>query len=233
MTVELRNVSKKYGNLAALTDVSITFEPGKIYGLIGENGSGKSTTLKLIAGLVKPDSGEVTVMNESVTRRIAKSVSYMTELDFFYPMYTVDEMLHYYESQFDDFNVEKAAKMLEMMKLDRTKRIQALSKGYRGRLRLVLALARDTPVVLLDEPFSGLDQLVREAVVESLLSFIDYEHQIVILTTHEIDEVETLLDEVAIIKNGSIIAKEPVEVIHSTQGKSIIEWMKSILRSGA
>lgn len=150
MTVELRNVSKKYGSLPALTDVSITFEPGKIYGLIGENGSGKSTTLKLIAGLVKPDSGEVMVMQESVTRRIAKSVSYMTELDFFNPMYTVDEMLHYYESQFADFNADKAAKMLEMMKLDRTKRIQGLSKGY--------------------------------------------EHQIVILTTHEIDEVETLLD---------------------------------------
>src|SRR5690606_27252551 len=113
-------------------------------------GSGKSTTLKLISGLVFPNSGTITVFGEPVTRKISSVVSYLSELDMFYDSFTVGQMISFYESQFPDFNMDKAKQMLRDMNLSETKKIKQLSKGNRGRLKLVLALSRDAKVLLLD-----------------------------------------------------------------------------------
>jgi ABC-2 type transport system ATP-binding protein len=226
MTVELYDVSKKYGSIAALDGVTLTFEVGKIYGVLGTNGSGKSTLLKLIAGLVKPDKGEVTVDGVPVSRRSASHVSYLTELDFFYPNFTAGQYIDFHASQFTDFNRDKAIEMLAFMKLDVRKKVRTMSKGNRGRLKLVLALSREAPVVLLDEPFSGLDVMVRDSIVRSLLSYIDFGRQMVIMATHEIEEIEKILDEVILIKDGEIISKENVEGLRESSGKSVIGWLK-------
>ncbi|MGE7182785.1 ATP-binding cassette domain-containing protein [Peribacillus sp. NPDC006672] len=226
MTVELHDVTKKYGSITALDGVSLTFEMGKIYGVLGANGSGKSTLLKLIAGLAKPDHGEVTVDRVPVSRRTASVVSYMTELDFFYSHFTAGHYIDFYASQFADFNLDKAIEMLAFMKLDVRKKVRTMSKGNRGRLKLVLALSREAPVVLLDEPFSGLDVMVRESIVRSLLSHIDFERQMVIMATHEIEEIEKILDEVIVIKDGKAIGKEVAEDLRETGGKSVIGWLK-------
>lgn len=230
MMIELCEVKKKYGKIRALDGVSLTFDVGKIYGILGENGSGKSTMLKVIAGLVKPDHGVVTVEGEKVNRRIASKVSYLSELDFFYPAFTVGNYIDFHTSQFADFNHEKAIEMLAFMKLDVSKKVSSMSKGNRGRLKLVLALSREAPVVLLDEPFSGLDVMVRESIVRSLLTYIDFGRQTVIITTHEIDDIEKVLDEVLLIQDGKIIAKEEVEGIREKNGESVVGWMKGHYR---
>ncbi|MGE8206132.1 ABC transporter ATP-binding protein [Heyndrickxia sp. NPDC080065] len=227
MTIELKNITKKYGKDFSLNDITITFEAGKIYGLLGPNGSGKSTTLKMISGLVYPNKGEITVNNEPVTRKISSKVSYLTELDIFYDSFTVKDMMDFYASQFTDFDVNKASQLLVDMKLDRKKRIKQLSKGNRGRLKLVLALSRNTPILLLDEPFSGLDPMVRESIVKSLLTYINFEEQTVIITTHEISEVEPLLDEVLVIYKGNLIGQKNVEELRETEGLSVLKWFKS------
>lgn len=226
MTIHFNHVTKKYGSEAALNQVSLQFQPGKIYGLLGPNGSGKSTALKMITGLVHPTSGTVTVMGESVTRRISKSVAYLTELDMFYDSFTVEKIIAFYESQFSDFNREKANDLLKELKLSGNKKISQLSKGNRGRLKLVLTLAREVPIILLDEPFSGLDPMVRDAIVKSLLTYINFEKQTVVIATHEIDEIESLLDEVVVIYNGHIIGQENVELLREEQGLSVLEWFK-------
>lgn len=226
MTVELHDVTKRYGSIAALDGVSLTFEVGKIYGVLGANGSGKSTLLKLIAGLAKPDHGEVTVAGMPVSRRTASVVAYLTELDFFYPNFTAGQYIEFHASQFADFNRDKAIEMLAFMKLDGRKKVRTMSIGNRGRLKLVLALSREAPVVLLDEPFSGLDVMVRESIVRCLLSSIDFERQMVIMATHEIEEIENILDEVILIKDGEIISKENVEDLRESSGKSVGVWLK-------
>lgn len=226
MKVELHDVTKRYGSIAALDGVSLTFEVGKIYGVLGANGSGKSTLLKLIAGLAKPDHGEVTVAGMPVSRRTASVVSYLTELDFFYPNFTAGQYIEFHASQFADFNRDKAIEMLAFMKLDDRKKVRTMSKGNRGRLKLVLALSREAPVILLDEPFSGLDVMVRESIVRCLLSSIDFERQMVIMATHEIEEIENILDEVILIKDGEIISKENVEDLRESSGKSVGGWLK-------
>lgn len=230
MTIALKDVTKKYGKKHALHDVSLTFEKGKIYGLLGRNGSGKSTTLKLIAGLAYPNEGEVEVLGEKVTRKASKYVAYLTELDMFYEPFTVRDMIDFYASQFDDFNMEKANALLQDMKLEGKQKIKQLSKGNRGRLKLVLALSRETPILLLDEPFSGLDPLVRESIVKSLLSYLDFEEQTVIIATHEIDEIESLLDKVLVIDAGEIVGQEDVEDIREFKGQSVQAWLKDIMR---
>ncbi|MFD1707761.1 ABC transporter ATP-binding protein [Siminovitchia sediminis] len=229
MTVELRGVTKRYGSEKALNNVTLRFKPGKIYGLLGPNGSGKSTTLKMITGLVYPNSGTVSVLQEKVTRRISKHVAYLTELDMFYDSFTCGKMIDFYDSQFSDFDREKAMQLLQEMDVPKDKKIKQLSKGNRGRLKLVLTLARDVPVVLLDEPFSGLDPMVRDSIVKSLLNYVQFDKQTVIIATHEIDEIEPLLDEVAAIYNGDVIGQQNVETLREAEGVSVLEWFKSIM----
>ena len=137
-------------------------EPGKIIGLVGANGSGKSTTLKLIAGLIQPTKGVVTVNGEKADRRIAKYVSYLSELDEYYGFFTVEETIDFYASQFVDFNKQKAQEIREFMKLDPKSKVKHLSKGNRGRLKIVLTLAREVPVILMDEPLSGLHHFLSQ-----------------------------------------------------------------------
>ncbi|WP_062105781.1 ABC transporter ATP-binding protein [Bacillus niameyensis] len=230
MAIRFHEVTKKYGDDKALDRVTMEFQPGKIYGLLGANGSGKSTTLKLITGLVYPNSGKVTVLGKEVSRKTCQEVAYLTELDMFYESFTVGKMVDFYDSQFPDFDSAKAAHLLKDMKLDPKKKIRQLSKGNRGRVKLVLTLARDTPIILLDEPFSGLDAMVRDSIVKSLLTYIDLSKQLVIIATHEIDEIESIMDEVLAIHNGEIIGHEQVEDLRAEYGYSVLEWFKSIMQ---
>ncbi|MCY7971355.1 ABC transporter ATP-binding protein [Bacillus spizizenii] len=227
MEINLEHVSKKYGRHIAVNDVSITLSSGRIYGLIGPNGSGKSTTLKMMAGLLFPTSGFVKADEKPVAREMVRQTAYLTELDMFYAHFTVKEMVNFYQSQFSDFQTEQAYKLLNEMQLDPEKKIKKLSKGNRGRLKIVLALARRASVILLDEPFSGLDPMVRDSIVNSLVSYIDFEQQIVVIATHEIDEIETLLDEVIILANGEKVEQRDVEDIREQEGMSVLQWFKS------
>lgn len=228
--IKLEKVTKKYGKETALEDVDFSFLPGKIYGLVGANGSGKSTTLKLIAGLVQPSSGTVTVNGKQVNRKIAADVSYLTELDMFYDGFTVADMISFSASQFQDLNLETATELLHFMELDKAKKIKELSKGNRGRLKLVLSLSRQVPVLLLDEPFSGLDPMVRDSIVKGLLHYIDFEKQTVIIATHEIAEIEPILDDVVVINKGNLAAHFHVDQLKEEQGLSIVEWMKNNIK---
>ncbi len=212
----------------ALQNVNLELTKGKIVGLVGENGSGKSTTLKLIAGLTQPSKGSITVGGVKVDHRIAKQVSYLSELDEYYGFYNVGQTIDFYATQFSDFNKEKAEEIRTFMKLDRNAKLKHLSKGNRGRLKIVLTLAREVPVILMDEPLSGLDPMVRDSIVKGLISFIDLENQIVLVTTHEIKEIEAILDEVIAIKDGHIIGHHNVEQLRFEKNMSIVEWMTDI-----
>ncbi|NDI33198.1 ATP-binding cassette domain-containing protein [Chengkuizengella sediminis] len=226
--ITFENVSKSYLTQKALNDVNLKLPNGKIIGIIGENGSGKSTMLKLMAGLIRPSKGSVKVNDIPVNRKISEIVTYLSELDSYYVMYTVKQTIDFFSTQFKDFDLNKAYKIMEFMKLSPEQKVKNLSKGNRGRLRIVLSLARDVPYIILDEPFSGLDPMVRESVVKGLLSYINLERQTVIITTHEIQEVEALLDMIVVIRNGRILDTKNVEQLHEKEQKSVVEWLKKV-----
>ena len=227
--IEFTNVTKKYGRQLALDNVSLTLPQGKIIGLVGPNGSGKSTILKLIAGLAHPNSGSVKVNGKVAHRRIASEVAYLSELDVLYNFYTVAETIAFYAGQFADFDLAKAQEMLTFMQLEPNKKVKDLSKGNRGRLKILLSLARKAPLILMDEPLSGLDPLVRDSIIQSLISYLDLEQQSVIMTTHEVTEVEPILDTVVAVQYGQIRGIAEVDEIRSQLGQSLLDWMKQNL----
>lgn len=229
--IKLDHVTKKYAKGTALRDVNLELKKGKIVGLVGENGSGKSTTLKLIAGLTHPSKGNVTIDGVQTNRRIAKQASYLSELDEYYGFFNVEQTIQFFASQFPDFNRQKAKDICTFMKLDPAAKVKHLSKGNRGRLKIVLSLSRQVPVILMDEPLSGLDPMVRDSIVKSLISFIDLENQIVLITTHEIKEIEMILDDVIAIRDGNIVGHYNVEDLRHQRNMGIVDWMKEMHES--
>lgn len=224
--IEMTNVSKKYINHSALKDISLTLPIGKIIGVVGENGSGKSTLLRLISGLSLPTSGKVTVNGETANRRISSIVSYLSEFGSHYHIFTVREAMDFQSSQYTDFNMAKAEEIMKFMKLEPDMKIKNLSKGNRGRLKIMLTLAREVPYILMDEPMSGLDPMVRESIIKGMISYIDLESQTLIMTSHEIAEIESLLDSFIAIKDGTLLRMADVEELHESEGLGIRDWMK-------
>ncbi|WP_429375275.1 ATP-binding cassette domain-containing protein [Paenibacillus sp. DS2015] len=224
--IQLTNVSKKYMKQSALKDISLTLPIGKIIGIVGENGSGKSTLLKLISGLAHPTNGKVTVNGETANRRISKVVAYLSELDSFYSIFTVSEAMDFQASQYTDFNLTKAEEIMKFMQLEPHIKIKNISKGNRARLKIMLTLAREVPYILMDEPLSGLDPMVRESIVKGMISYVDLEYQTLIMTSHEIAEIESLLDCFIAIKDGSLLRMTDVDELHELEGLGITEWMK-------
>ena len=229
--IELNHVVKKYGAKRALNGVTLSIPPGKVIGLVGENGSGKSTLLKVIAGLSSINTGSVTYEGAQVTRKIAKDLAYMSDTDLFYPYFTVRELMEYYDSQFADFDLSKAKELADFLKVPHDARMKSLSKGNRGRVKIAVTLAREAKIYLLDEPFSGLDPMVRDDIAKGLIRFTNPETQTVIMSTHEIREVEPLLDEIIVMRGGQIIAHEAVDEIRDLHGMDATSWMVSLFRN--
>jgi len=229
-TIKLLNVSKKYAKQTALANVDLSLNQKGIIGVIGLNGSGKSTLLKMMAGLVQPSSGEVFFGNEKITRRIGSHIAFLSELDALYPFQTVAQAVHLWDGAVEDFSSEKANKILQSLNVDTNKKIKTLSKGYRARVKLAVTLARNVPVLIMDEPLSGLDPIVREDILKMIVSNVDLEKQMLILSTHEVSEVEPFLDYVIFLKNGEVVLNAAVETLREDRGMSVIEAMREVLK---
>lgn len=231
--IELRNITKKYGTRKALEDITLTLPHGKIIGLVGENGSGKTTLLKLMSGLLTPNAGSAVLDGKPITRKVATNIAYMPDADMFYPYFTVGQLFAFYESQFTDFNPIKAKEIAQFLNLDLNSKLKNLSKGNRGRAKIAATLGREADYYLLDEPFSGLDPMVRDDIAKGLIRFTNPERQTVILSTHELKEVEPLLDEIIVLKGNRLIAHEAVDEIRDTYGQDATSWMVSLFRKGS
>lgn len=227
--VSFQNVSKRYQLKEAVRHLSFDLPAGKVIGFIGPNGSGKTTTFKLMTGLLQPNSGQVLFHNKSVKRIMVDHMSYLSDTGGLYGFYTIRQMVNYYAGIYSDFNLVKATEMLAFMKLDGNQRVRTLSKGNLGRLKIVLAVSRQAPLIVMDEPLSGLDPLVRQSILKGLISFVDLDYQTVVLSTHEVDEVEPLLDMVVLLDGGEVRAIDYTDHIRETFGESIVEWMKQAL----
>lgn len=226
--IQLDHVSKLYFGKRALDSVSLVLEQKNVIGLAGENGSGKTTLLKTIAGLLSPDVGVVRMDGEKLTRRAAYRIAYMADVDLFYPNFSTRQLFHFYSSQFPDFDNGKAEELVEFLKLPWDTPLGRLSKGNRGRAKIAATLAREADYYLLDEPFAGLDPMVREDIGRGLIRFTDPARQAILLSTHEISEVEPLLDELIVMKEGSIIGHQQVDEIRDHHGMDASSWMKSL-----
>ncbi|WP_025026971.1 ABC transporter ATP-binding protein [Caldalkalibacillus mannanilyticus] len=228
--IQIQNVSKKYGFKEALLPFDLMVPKGGIVGLIGPNGSGKSTLLKMIAGLVHPSTGEIIVDGTRVRDRlINRKVVYLSEVDHLYPFYNVKETLEFANIVFPDFDVKKALEIQKMLNLDSYTKVKSLSKGNKARLKIILAMARKVPVVLLDEPLSGLDPLVREDIIKLIASYGGTTEQTMIISTHEVSEIEPMLDYVILLKYSKMAYFDKVETLREEYGQSVLDKLKEVL----
>lgn len=223
--IEMLDVTKQYGRRKSLEAFSAKFEKGKMIGLIGENGSGKTTLLKLLAGLLTANKGDLKYDGIPITRKIAGKVAYMSDSDQIFPYFTISDLFKYYATQFPDFNQQKAEEIALFLNIELGSRLKNLSKGNRGRAKIAATLGREVDYYLLDEPLSGLDPMVRNNITKGLIRFIDPDCQTVIISTHEIKEVEPLLDEIIVLKQGQLLAHETVDSIRDTHSMDTTTWM--------
>lgn len=228
--LQLSTVSFQYVRKPILNNIDLTIPPGQIIGLVGENGSGKSTLLKLMAGLLTPTAGKITMHNKPLTRRNAGEIAYMPDTDLFYDFYTGEQLFDYYASQFPDFSYEKACIITEELQVERHTKLKNLSKGNRAKMKMAATLGRNVPLYILDEPFGGLDPMAREALIKALIRFCDAATQTIFLSTHEVQEVEPILDQILLLRNGTIVAQEQIEDIRDFTQQDAVQWMKSLYK---
>ncbi|WP_332651482.1 ABC transporter ATP-binding protein [Lysinibacillus sp. 54212] len=226
--LRLTDVSFQYTLKKVLKDVSIQFPIGQLIGVIGENGSGKSTLLKLMAGVLRANQGEITCKGKSVSRRQTNEIAYMPDTDLFYEFYTGEQLFKFFATQYSDFSYDKACIVSQFLQVDRKTKLKHLSKGNRGRIKMAATLGREVSYYIMDEPFAGLDPIAREMLIKGLIRFTDIENQTIILSTHEVNEVEPILDQILLLQHGSIVAYEGMEDIRYERNEDAVQWMKSL-----
>jgi ABC-2 type transport system ATP-binding protein len=211
--IEVKNVSKRYGKTVALKDVSATIADGKISGFLGRNGAGKTTLLNIITNRIFADQGQVWIDGEpAVENDIAQAkIFYMTEATLYPKEMRVREVFALTRSFYPTFDLDYARSLADRFKLETGKRIGSLSTGYLSIFKLVLTLAANTPIAIFDEPMLGLDANHRDLFYRELIAHYTTAPQTVILSTHLIQEVAHLLEEVILIDQGQILLTQPVD----------------------
>lgn len=226
--LQFENVCKAYaGGRKALSNVTLNIGSGKIIGLLGTNGSGKSTFMKVAAGLLQPSSGSVKVDGNPVGLMTKSLVSFMPDRPLTESWMKVSDAVAFYRDFYKDFDVEKANSMLQFMKLNDTDRISALSKGMNERLQLTLALSRNARLYMLDEPIGGVDPVARGKILDAIVEFYN-EDSSLIISTHLVKDIERIFDEVIFIRDGQIVMHDEVENIRLKNGKSVDEMFKGV-----
>ncbi|ADY56105.1 ABC transporter related protein [Syntrophobotulus glycolicus DSM 8271] len=221
------SVGKKYFKKQALEEINLNIEQGKIVGLLGPNGSGKTTFLKIIAGLIRPSTGKIKICNRIIGQGTKEIVAYLPDSDFLYAWMKISEAKKVYSDFFMDFNENKFDEILNFMNLDQKMRVKELSKGMKEKLALALTLARDARLTILDEPLNGVDPVAREQILGAILKGFHPENAILI-TSHLINEIEGILDEAYFLKEGKIEFSGVTEDIRNEKNMTLDEVYREV-----
>jgi len=217
--VDIQNVTRSFGSKKALDNVTLTQEKGTVVGLVGENGSGKTTLIKHVLGLLKPDAGTVNVFGMNPVTDpvpVLAQIGYLSEEDILPAWMKIHELQRYMQGFYPTWDQEYADQLVQEFGLDRTAKLLTLSKGQRARAGLMAALAYKPALLLLDEPSSGLDPIVRRDILGAIVRTIADEGRTVLFSSHLLGEVDRVADRVAMIKNGKIVFCENLDDLKET-----------------
>jgi ABC-2 type transport system ATP-binding protein len=225
--VSVENLFKKIGKKQVLKGVSFQLGAGRVVGLLGPNGAGKTTLLKIMVNLYHADAGAVGICGELAGPATKKYISYMPDLNPLFEWMLVRDAIDYYSDMFSDFSRDRAAELCASLGIAETAKVDKLSKGMRERVMIMLTLARQTRLYLLDEPIGGIDPLARDKIIKTIFGGLNNDST-VIIATHLIKDVETLLDEVLFLNDGQLLYAGSAEKIRAEHGKSIEEWYMEV-----
>lgn len=225
------NVYKSYKNgYPVLCGLNCHLPAGKIVGLLGPNGCGKSTLMKLVSGLLVPDSGEIRICGEAQSEKTNAFISYLPERTYFNAWMRVEELLAFFEDFYADFDASLARKMLKELGIDEAAKLKTLSKGTKEKVQLIMVMARRAKLYLLDEPIAGVDPAARDYIMQTILRNFNPEASVVI-TTHLIYDIEPILDDFAFMGyGGQIVLSGAADEVRAQRGKSLDELFKEVFR---
>lgn len=218
--IEFKNVDKKFGYKTALDNVNIKFEKGKIYGLLGPNGSGKTTMIKLINDLLQPTSGKVLIKEREPGIESKKIISYLPERTYLNMDMKVSELLEFFSDFYEDFDHNKATKLLKKLDIAIDAKLKTMSKGTKEKVQLIVVMSRKADIYILDEPIGGVDPASRDYILETILNNFN-ENSTLIISTHLIADIEKILDEVVFINKGKIVLNENADNIRTKKQTTI------------
>ena len=227
--LEIKNLNKSFDNKEILKDINITISCGRIVGLLGKNGVGKSTLIKLINDLLTPTSGEILIKGNKIGVETKKIISYLPERTYLNKQMKVSEVINYFEDFYTDFDSNKAKKLLKDLDLDINQKLSKMSKGMQEKVQLVLVMSRNAELYVLDEPLGGVDPATRDYILDTILSNFN-ENASVIISTHLISDIEKILDEVIFIDKGQIVLQSDADKLRNKEKSSIDEIFRRMFK---
>ena len=227
--VECKDLKKLYKNNVALNSINLSINKNKIIGLLGPNGSGKTTFIKLAVGLLKPTSGEILIDGLQIGVETKKIISYLPDRDYLDKNQSIDSLIQLFLDFYPDFDENVAREMLKDLKIDTDAKFKALSKGNREKVQLILAMSRKAKLFLLDEPIAGVDPVTRDYILNTIVKNYSKDATLII-STHLINDVEKILDEVIFVNNGDILIYDSIENIKKEHNVSIDEYFREVFK---
>ena len=227
--IEFIDVCKNFDEQAVLKNINLTIPKGKIIGLLGKNGMGKTTLIKLINDLLTPTSGDILISGNKPGVESKKIISYLPERTYLDKSQTPLEVINYFSIFYEDFNKEKALNLLKCLNLETNKKISKMSKGMQEKLQLILVMSREADLYILDEPLGGVDPATRDYILDTILSNFK-EGSSVLISTHLISDIERILDEVVFIDKGEVILTASTDELRNKYNTSIDEVFRRMFK---
>lgn len=211
--IKVDKVVKHFDDFKVLDEISINVPKGAIYGLVGPNGAGKTTIINHISGAYKPESGMITIDGEAVYENVKVKEKVLSIADdwFFYPSFTIKQMAQFYKSVYPSFDVERYNAIKEIFDIDEKRQIRKLSKGMKKQVAFWLSLSCKPEVLILDEPLDGLDPVMRKQVLSLVIADVADREMTVLVSSHNLRELEDICDYVGIIHKGKMILEKPLD----------------------
>ncbi len=218
--LQCNNLTKYYGKKEALSNLTLSIQSGKIIGLLGPNGSGKTTFIKLANGLLTPTSGTITIKGIPIGPETKQKVAYLPDNTYLNNWMKVREIIDFFHTFYLNFDSDKAYDMLNKLKIHPEEKLKTMSKGTKEKIQLILVMSRNADLYLLDEPIGGVDPAARDYILNTIINNYNPSGSMII-STHLISDIESILDDVIFLQNGHLIKMASAEDIRTQEGKSI------------
>ncbi|PJJ26620.1 ABC transporter ATP-binding protein [Lacrimispora celerecrescens] len=225
--ITARGLTKNYGTKPALDHIDLTVGRGRIVGLLGPNGSGKTTFIKLLCGLLQPTSGTLEVNSNAPGVETKSVISYLPDRMYFADWMKACDLTDFFADFYVDFDRTKAMEMFSALGIQPKDRLKTMSKGTKEKVQLALIMSRKAQLYLLDEPIGGVDPAARDFILNTILTNYN-ENGTVMLSTHLISDIERVLDEAIFLQNGKVVRHDTVDNIREQEGKSVDQLFREI-----
>ena len=211
--IEIKNLTKRFGNFAALDSISFSVESGSIFGLVGSNGAGKSTLLRILSGVLKADEGSACLFGEDIFENVSakEKIAFISDFPYFYPGATLNSSAFYYKNSFSLWDSAEYERLKKLFKLNAEQKISTMSKGMQRQAAIILALSHKPQLVLFDEIFDGLDPVVRELVKKILIEYVSCTGATIVISTHNLRELEGFCDHIGMLHKGGLLLEKDID----------------------